>query len=312
MAANARDENRVPNIAGVSSITFTGNVQPAVNPSTHALLVEATLTPVGTQDTNLIQVGGVSFSLGQQLATASLPVVLTAAQISTLTPLSTVAVTQSTSPWVVSQTTASNLNATVVGTGTFATQSTLQTQTDTVMVGGMNIKEINAVTPLMGNGTTGTGSLRVTIASDNTAFSVNAIQSGTWTVQPGNTQNTTPWLTASSANTGAVGTTISYQSALTNTKTAIKASAGNLYGWHIYNPNNAVTYIQIWNKTTGNVTVGTTAPDDVLVVPQQGWLDDPSFVPPIGFNTAITVAATTTASGLTAPSSNLVATFYYI
>lgn len=37
-------------------------------------------------------------------------------------------------------------------------------------------------TTLTGNGTTGTGSLRVTIASDNTAFSVNAIQSGTWNI----------------------------------------------------------------------------------------------------------------------------------
>lgn len=40
----------------------------------------------------------------------------------------------------------------------------------------VNISQINAVTPLMGNGVTGTGSQRVTIASDNTAFSVNAIQ----------------------------------------------------------------------------------------------------------------------------------------
>ena len=37
-----------------------------------------------------------------------------------------------------------------------------------------NIDKINNVTPLMGNGVTGTGSPRVTIASDNTAFSVNA------------------------------------------------------------------------------------------------------------------------------------------
>lgn len=44
---------------------------------------------------DLTKVGGSSFSLGQQLAPASLPVVLTAAQISTLTPLSTVAATQS-------------------------------------------------------------------------------------------------------------------------------------------------------------------------------------------------------------------------
>lgn len=58
----------------------------------------------------------------------------------------------------------------------------------------VNVAQINGVTPLMGNGVTGTGSPRVTIASDNTAFSVNALQSGTWTVQPGNTANTTPWL----------------------------------------------------------------------------------------------------------------------
>lgn len=37
----------------------------------------------------------------------------------------------------------------------------------------VNVSQINAVAPLMGNGVTGTGSQRVTIASDNTAFSVN-------------------------------------------------------------------------------------------------------------------------------------------
>jgi hypothetical protein len=46
----------------------------------------------------------------------------------------------------------------------------------------VNVAQINGVTPLMGNGVTGTGSQRVTIASDNTAFSVNAIQSGTWNI----------------------------------------------------------------------------------------------------------------------------------
>ena len=42
-----------------------------------------------------------------------------------------------------------------------------------------NVAQINGVTPLMGNGVTGTGSQRVTIASDNTAFSVNNTQVGT-------------------------------------------------------------------------------------------------------------------------------------
>lgn len=46
----------------------------------------------------------------------------------------------------------------------------------------VNESQINGVAPLMGNGVTGTGSQRVTIASDNTAFSVNAVQSGTWNI----------------------------------------------------------------------------------------------------------------------------------
>ncbi len=41
MSSNRRDENSVPNIAGVSSITFTGNVEPAVNPVTHAWITDA-------------------------------------------------------------------------------------------------------------------------------------------------------------------------------------------------------------------------------------------------------------------------------
>ena len=76
------------------------------------------------------------------------------------------------------------------GTGTFNIQANAS----------VNVAQINGVTPLMGNGVTGTGSQRVTIASDNTAFGVNANQAGIWTVQPGNTANTTAWLTTDSAD----------------------------------------------------------------------------------------------------------------
>lgn len=105
-----------------------------------------------------------------------------------------------------------------------------------------NIAQINGVTPLMGNGVTGTGSQRVTIASDNTAFSVNAIQSGTWTVQPGNTANTTPWLASISqgGNTAIVkagntfaGTEQAVGVAVTNTLTAVTPGDGittTIYG----------------------------------------------------------------------------------
>ncbi len=64
----------------------------------------------------------------------------------------------------------------------FAVNATLSAETSKV-IGTVNqgtspwvnnTSQINGVTVLMGNGTTGTGSQRVTIASDNTAFSVNA------------------------------------------------------------------------------------------------------------------------------------------
>lgn len=59
-----------------------------------------------------------------------------------------------------------------------------------------NTAQINGVTPLMGNGVTGTGSQRVTIASDNTAFSVNATLSAETTKVIGTVnQGTSPWVT---------------------------------------------------------------------------------------------------------------------
>jgi hypothetical protein len=53
----------------------------------------------------------------------------------------------------------------------------------------VNVSQINGITPLMGNGVTGTGSQRVTIASDNTAFSVNATLSAETTKAIGVVRN---------------------------------------------------------------------------------------------------------------------------
>lgn len=126
-------------------------------------------------------------------------------------------ISQTGSTTAVTQATAANLNATVVGTGTFAVQAA-QSGTWTVQPGNtanstpwlvtgsgtagtaasgvltvqgiasmtpvqvsqatasnlnatVNVAQINGVTVLMGNGATGTGSQRVTIASDNSAVS---------------------------------------------------------------------------------------------------------------------------------------------
>lgn len=92
-------------------------------------------------------------SQGQALAAASTPVVLTAAQITTLTPPA--AITN------FALETGGNL-ATVAGAVTSSVEQA-------------NEKQINGVVPLMNNGVSGTGSQRVNIASDNTAFQVKAL-----------------------------------------------------------------------------------------------------------------------------------------
>ncbi len=82
----------------------------------------------GTMHSNLTKVGSSAFALGQQLAAASLPVVLTAAQITTLTPLATVAATQS-GAWNIT-----NISGTIslpTGAATLAEQ---QTQTASLSV----------------------------------------------------------------------------------------------------------------------------------------------------------------------------------
>lgn len=98
----------------------------------------------GTDNVNLAQVGGATFALGQALAAASLPVVLTAAQISTLTPLSTVAATQS-GTWTVGLSAAQTL----------ATVTTVGTVTNLSQMGGVAIN--------LGNGAVATGTQRVAL-----------------------------------------------------------------------------------------------------------------------------------------------------
>lgn len=98
--------------------------------------------------------------------------------------------------------------------------------------------------------------------------------------------------------------------ALTATATAIKAAAGTIGGWYLYNPNSTVVYVQLFDAATGAVTLGSTAPVAALGIPA-GSAANVVSAAGINFTTAITVAATTTATGSTAPASALVASFFY-
>lgn len=112
------------------------------------------------------------------------------------------------------------------------------------------------------------------------------------------------WLTAN-MTTGDTFT------ALTNTAQAIKASAGKLGGWYIYNPNSSAAYVNIYNIAQGSVTVGTSTPKLNLCIPATSAANL-EMVNGITFDTAISVSATTTGGGNTAPATALEANFWYL
>jgi hypothetical protein len=162
------------------------------------------------------------------------------------------------------------------------------------------IPQTFAIEPIVQVGQTTAANLQAQVA-----------QSGTWTVQPGNTQNTTNHLVAPGADANAKSTTSYLATAQLATVTAMKASAGKLYALNIYNPNTSIVYLQMWDLATASVTLGTTTPKKTFAIPAGGWLDT-QWVIPIGFATAISHAATTTATGLTAPTTGLLINAEYI
>lgn len=92
--------------------------------------------------------------------------------------------------------------------------------------------------------------------------------------------------------------------ALSSTKQQVKASAGTVGGWFVYNANATVCFVQVWDVASGSITVGTTAPTYTLPIPAQSGANL-EVTCGIAHATAINVAATTTATGSTAPTTAL-------
>jgi hypothetical protein len=112
----------------------------------------------------------------------------------------------------------------------------------------VNVAQINGATVNTGNGTA-SGSQRVTIASDSTG-TVAATQSGTWTVQPGNTANTTAWLVQPVPGTANGASTCVVQSAASTNATNCKNAAGLIYGLEVINTTSTIYYLRLYNLST--------------------------------------------------------------
>jgi len=111
------------------------------------------------------------------------------------------------------------------------------------------------------------------------------------------------------ANVGGGYSKVKY-AAQTTTVQTVKGSAGKLHGYMIYNPNSSVSYVQLFD-TASSVTLGTTVPDLILPIPATSGANLSDTIG-IGFTTGIKIACTTTETGLTAPSTGLTCSFWYI
>lgn len=158
-------------------------------------------------------------ALGQALAGASVPVVLTAAQVTTLTPPTTVTVVQPTG---------TNLHAVIDAganiIGTVGIDQTTQGTTNGISIASLGAHAISA-----GNGVSGMGVLRVAIASDNTS-------------------NTNPFLTAEQKSTTSTLTNVAGSA----TTVSILASNANRKGAMIFNDSTATLYLKF--GTTASTT----------------------------------------------------------
>jgi len=130
-------------------------------------------------------------------------------------------------------------------TGVNPTGSVFAAQIDLESLGGV-------VLGAMANYGTSPGAVKVPGVNAFITNTPAVSQSGTWTVQPGNTANTTPWLTTPTpgATSATALSACNILSTASTNATSCKGSAGNLYGFDVYNTTTTVYYLRLYNTAS--------------------------------------------------------------
>jgi hypothetical protein len=143
----------------------------------------------------------------------------------------------------------------------------------------VNNAQVAGVATATGNGVVGTGVQRVAIASDNTPFGVNNAQIAGTAVSVNNgvagtgvqrvvvASDQTPFgVTIKPATSGGVTPYMYLAAASANQDSqSVKGSAGQLYGYDLFNANAAIRYVKIYDKATAPTSADT--PKMVIMVP---------------------------------------------
>lgn len=192
---------RTDSSATTQPISGTVTANAGTNLNTSALALDATLTG-GTQKTKIVDTGGTNVATVSAAGAVKVDGSAVTQPISgSVTVSGTSTVTQGTTPWVenVSQFGGTNISTGTGTSGAGIPRVTISSDSSLAANQSVNVAQMNGVTVSMGAGTTGTGVQRVVLPTDQSAIPVS--QSGTWTVQPGNTANTTAWKVDGSAVT---------------------------------------------------------------------------------------------------------------
>ena len=178
---------------------------------------------------------------------------------------------------------------TTAGTGMIALDGPLPPGANTIGAlsanQSVNVAQINSVTPLMGNGSSGTGAPRVTIAADSTGQ------------------------VAVATRTTGGATTFTLISAATTNATNIKSSAGTLYTLTVFNNGAAAAYFKLYNKATAP-TVGSDTPVGTFLLPSGGGFTYP--IPDVGLNFSTGIAYAITGGGALADTTAVAATQVFV
>jgi hypothetical protein len=183
----------------------------------------------------------------------------------------------------VAQSTAANLNATVVGTGTFAVQAT---QSGTWNIG--------SITTLPAVSIAAAQTIAVTQA---TASNLNC----TATLAANQTITTVP------ATSGGWSTVVNQ--AVTNSAATVKSSAGQLGGYIIFNPSAATAWVFFYNNSSP--TIGSTTNLIAQVGVPAGGGAHIEFGQGMAFSAGIYMAASAAATSSSAPATALQVTAMY-
>lgn len=148
------------------------------------------------------------------------------------------------------------------------------------------------------------------IAGSSIATAATGIQKVGVTDASGNALNSTSNSLNVAVQPETAGGFTIYSASVGATKTQVKSSAGQLYGWYIFNSNTSTVYIQLFDVANASITLGTTAPTFSLGVPAGAAANVFTEIG-IPFATAINWAATTTRTGSTGPSNTVDVNFFY-